>query len=317
MSNIRICYIGNFSSAYTTENDVKAAIEALGHTCVALQENQVTLEQVRSQALQSDLLLHTGTWGDVFNLGDYITLIHDLAAAGIPSATLHLDTFWRTSRGGRKWWLEPMFHTSTLFTADGDWQGEWEKLGKNHIWLMPGVRHTAAHFGTPRDEYKHDVSFVGSNGIGYHEDVWTYRQELLNALRDMCQRNGWSFRNPGGDEPKIDRDDNMNDFYASGKVSVGDSLCVKKEASQYWSDRVPEATGRGSNLIMPRIDKLKDIYPEMPMYEWGNWESLENTIKFSLDGNSAEVAKKNQTITAEKHTYKNRVQTILDYFGLV
>jgi hypothetical protein len=108
----------------------------------------------------------------------------------------------------------------------------------------------------------------------------------------------------------------MNDFYASGKVSVGDSLCLKKEASRYWSDRVPEATGRGSYLIMPRIDRIQDIYMDMPFYEWGDWAGLENIIRVSLDGNIAEVQKKQQAITAEGHTYKNRVQTILNYFGI-
>ena len=81
------------------------------------------------------------------------------------------------------------------------------------------------------------VEVFGSNGEGYHTDVWTYRKELVDYIRIMCQRNGWKFRNPGGDEPKIARGEQMNDFYASAKVTIGDSLCLKKENSHYWSDR--------------------------------------------------------------------------------
>ena len=45
--------------------------------------------------------------------------------------------------------------------------------GKNHIWLPPAVRHSAAHFGTFKEEYACDVAFVGSNGDGYplHRDT--------------------------------------------------------------------------------------------------------------------------------------------------
>ena len=157
-----------------------------------------------------------------------------------------------------------MFHTAYIFTADGDYQKEWKLYGKNHIWLPPAVRHSAAHFGTFKEEYACDVAFVGSNGDGYHTDVWTYRKELVDYIRLMCQRNGWSFKNPGGDEQKIARGEQMNDFYASAKVTIGDSLCLKKENSHYWSDRVPEATGRGGLLVMPNIKAIKEIYPTMP-----------------------------------------------------
>ena len=104
--------------------------------------------------------------------------------------------------------------------------------------------------GTFKEEYACDVAFVGSNGEGYHTDVWTYRKELVDYIRLMCQRHGWSFKNPGGDEPKIARGEQMNDFYASAKVTIGDSLCLKKENSHYWSDRVDE---RQSNDMLQSI----------------------------------------------------------------
>jgi len=302
----KICYIGNFNGVeYSTENDVRKAFEHLGHEVVQIQENQY--RQLKPQMLRYDydLLLITGTWDDAIPLNEWLDIMHECAARGIPTATLHLDTFWGKSRGGRKWWLAPMFHTAYIFTADGDYQDEWKAYGKKHIWLPPAVRHDAAHFGKFREEYACDVAFVGSNGVGYHEDVWSYRRELVDNLRAMCQRNGWSFKNPGGDDPKISRGEDMNDFYRSAKVTVGDSLCLKKEASHYWSDRVPEATGRGGFLIMPQIDAIQETWYEnsVPTYKWGDFSDLEKVIIENMDDRmNNETRKLAQSITTKNHT---------------
>lgn len=312
---MRVAYIGNFDPEYSTENDVRKAFEHLGHEVIKLQENRMHISQC--MRFDYDLLLITSTWDDALNLSNWLDLMYMCAYRGIPTATLHLDTFWGTSRGGRKWWLNPMFHTAYIFTADGDYQEKWKLYGKNHIWLPPAVRHTAAHFGEFRKEYECDVAFVGSNGKGYHEDVWTYRKELVDNIRSMCAKNGWSFRNPGGDDPKVDRNEDLNDFYASAKVTVGDSLCLKKEDSQYWSDRVPEATGRGGLLIMPEIKAMKKLWLTLPTYEWGNFSSLETQIKVHLQDDVRDtIVKTNQAVTAENHTYVNRAKTILETVGL-
>lgn len=320
---MRIAYVGNFEPEYSTENDIRKAFEYLGHEVIKLQEgdqynlNKASIEQIRSAALTSNLLLWTGTWGDAYKLEDVLDVFHDCAAAGIPTATVHLDTFWSTKRDGRKWWREPMFHTAYLFTADGDWQFEWKLLGKNHTWLPPAVRHDATDNGVHTEKYACDVAFVGSNGNGYHEDVWPYRKELINALREMCSRRGWSFRNPGGDEPKIERSMEMNNFYASAKVTVGDSLCLKKENARYWSDRVPEATGRGGFLIMPTINSLVEQEYKLPTYDWGNFSQLETLIDAYLNSpeERAKVVKFNRSITMDKHTYVNRAKQILNGVG--
>ncbi len=321
---MKIAYVGNFAPEYSTENDVRKAFEHLGHEVIKLQEgdehnpDKASMSEVRTTALLCDMLLWTGTWGDAYPLNDVLDLMHDCAKLGIPTATLHLDTFWSTGRAGRKWWLEPMFHTAYIFTADGDYQKQWELMGKNHIWLPPAVRHDAAHFGVAKEQYKCDLAFVGSNGRGYHEDVWSYRRELVDFLRKLAADNEWVWKNPGGDDPKIERSDDMNDFYASAKVTVGDSLCLKKEASHYWSDRVPEATGRGGFLIMPQIDALKKDWPMLPTYKWGDWDDLEKTIKHYMERSTdrKQVQVSTQHITKELHTYVNRVQTILETVGL-
>lgn len=311
---MKVAYIGNFEPEYSTENDVRKAFEHLGHEVKALQENQLPVVSNLSST-EIDMVLITSTWDDAINLPYWLGFVKDCAIKGIPTATLHLDTFWGTSRGGREWWLNPMFHTAYIFTADGDYEKEWKLLGKNHIWLPAAIRHDAAHFGKFRKEYQCDVAFVGSNGEGYHEDVWQYRKDLLNVLRNICQRNGWSFKNPGGDDPKINRDDDMNDFYASASIIVGDSLCLKKEDSRYWSDRVPETWGRGGFLIMPEIKAQIAMYEHaQPFYKWGDWDDLEECMieTFKRPELISRYKESNMELVKEHHTYVNRVQTILD-----
>ncbi len=314
---LRIAYIGNFMPLFSTENDVRKAWEFLGHEVIAAQENELNWDQLFSY--DYDLLLHTGTWPDVAPLTQFLDLYKGCADRGIPTCTLHLDTFWGTSRDGRRWWLEPMFHTAHIFTADGDYQDKWKALGKNHHWLPPAIRHDAVHKGVYREEYRADVGFAGSCGVGYHEDIWPYRRQLIDALKEICSRNNWSFSNPGGelDKPdagKISRGDDMNNWYASVKVTVGDSLCLKKDDSHYWSDRVPEATGRGGLLIMPHISQLDYMYQgELPMYPWGDFDQLEETIKYWLDHDEERLEQIDKTFarTSKDHRYTNRVKEML------
>lgn len=326
---MKIAYVGNFEPEWSTENDVRKAFEYLGHTVNPIQENHpnalnALIYMLRDEQKPFDLLLMTSTWDDALDLRTMLDIFKICADRGIPTATYHLDVFWGSDRGERRWWLNPMFRVGYVFTASNDYQKKWRDMGVNHIWLRPAIRHDAAHFGTPREEYKCDVAFLGSNGIGYHENAWPYRKQLVDFLREMCQRNGWSWRNPGGelDKPnagKIERSEDRNDFYASAKVTVGDSLCLKHEKSEYCSDRVYEATGCGGFLIMPEIDFLKkDFDSKLPMYPWGDFKALEHKVRYYLEHPGERTEKRDycQAISAKEHTYVNRVQTILETVGL-
>ncbi len=240
---MRVAYLGNWRPEYSTENDVRKAFEALSWEVLRLQEDAVSPNGVRHAALGSDLFLITSTWDTVQPFFEIIDIIRSCALAGVPTATLHLDVFFGSDRGSRNWKMNSQFFTRYVFTADGGHRAEWDALGVDHRWLRPAVRHEAVHNGKFRPEYACDVAFVGSNGIGYHDAAWPYRKELLGQLRAICQRNGWSFRNPRGDDPKIDRGEDMNDFYASAKVTVGDSLCLDREKTFYAATALTKPQG--------------------------------------------------------------------------
>lgn len=313
-----VTYVGNFQPEFSTENDVRKAFNHLGWEVLAVQENQAKPRALRELALSSDLLLWTSTWDDAQPLDVTVETLWQCARAGVQTAALHLDTFWPTKRGGRNWMANPMWQCKYVFTADGDHAEQWRSVGVNHYWLPPGVRHDVVGSGEPQEHYACDVAFVGSDGNGYHEDVWPYRKELLTALREMCARRGWVFRNPGGSDPKIDRGHRLNDFYASAKVVVGDSLCTRHDKSKYWSDRVPETLGRGGFLVMPNVLELKRQFPHVPTYDWGDFDQLEEIITqwIAAPEARAQVIEEQIESVSVRDTYVSRVLTVLETVGL-
>ena len=73
-----VAYVGNFQPPYSTENDVAKAFESIGWNVKKIQENGTTIPQIRELALDSDLLLITGTWGrDAIELDDWLGLIQN------------------------------------------------------------------------------------------------------------------------------------------------------------------------------------------------------------------------------------------------
>lgn len=304
---MKIAYIGNFQPSFSTENHVRISLESLGHEVVPLQENGIHASFLKKVAKTSDMVLHTTTW-DCLPHEEVMALWLELRDRGTPVVGFHLDLFWGLRRQRRQWKAEPMFHGDWLFSTDGNNDDNWKKMGVNHYWLPAGVVHTEASPGRLRSTYKADVAFVGSDGTTYHPE-WPYRAKLVSWLRSTFR----SFRNPGGTDPKL-REQKLNDFYASVDVTVGDSICFKKEEDCYWSDRVYEATGRGALLIMPQLDALEDQFDgRLPMYPWEDFEKLEGMIHSFLDKPEARALVKQECwmITKQRHTYRHRMEELL------
>ena len=320
--NGRVAYVGNFDPEWSTENDLRIGFEALGWEVVQLQESRTGPDVLRKTALESDLLLWTSTWGapQPHHTRAY-EVASECAAKGIPSACYHLDLLWGLARAGLDWRSNSMWQMAHFYTADGGHQAEFNhEFGEDrHRWLPAGVRHTATEPGHPRREHACDVAFAGADNrrVHYHPE-WTYRRDLVDFLEAMCERRGWTFRNPGGRSPKVPREC-MNDFYASAKVTVGDSLCPDREDSLYWSDRAYEATGRGGLLIMPEMPALQEQFDgHLPTYPWSDFDRLERIIAHLLDNPAerAEIRRHTWEIARDRHTYKHRAQAILEAEGL-
>lgn len=109
------------------------------------------------------------------------------------------------------------------------------------------------------------------------------------------------------------RGTDLTDLYASVKVVVGDS-CLAGKVPGYWSDRVPETLGRGGFLIHPYVDGILNTHPDLVTYTPGDMSELVGKVShFLVHPEDRELNRKqNAEYTRTHHTYRNRMQTVLD-----
>lgn len=302
---MHVTIVGDGGWRFCAERDWQDAFIAKGHDAILLDEKTTASEEILRAAQRTDFLF----WISSKSLHPKKVMreCNELTT----TAGWHADLFWGLTRP--KWKNAPMWSAQHVFTADGGNDELWGEMGVNHHWLLPGVRKIwTERPSRVRDGFVCDVAFVGNDGSSYHRQ-WPYRKELLNQLRSMCDKNGWTFKNPGGSHRKVERNQRMNDFYKSASVTVGDSLCLMQEKSQYWSDRVYEATGRSGLVIMPKIDALSaQTGSWLPTYPWGDWGALERQIGAYLDSPVINAeARRQGNLWAQTQTYADRVQQML------
>lgn len=237
-------------------------------------------------------------------------MVNDLKGWGIPTVAYHLD-LWHGLEREQQLREEPYFRCDHFFSTDGG-DHPWPELGINHHWLPPAVYHAEAYDGTPRDEYRADIAFVGSHRSYGHKEHEPVRLEMLRRLHRRYRRRLKLF--PMG---KAVRGTDLTDLYASVKVVIGDS-CLAGKIPGYWSDRVPETMGRGGFLIHPDVERITEQHPYLVTYEPGNWEQLIEWIDYYLahDGNREAARAAQAEDTRERHTYQQRMQTVLEVTGL-
>lgn len=310
---MRIYYVGNFKPSHSTENQVAATLEDLGHSVCRQQEDQLTPgELLRAvSADKPDLILWTRTWPG------YVTL-RDLEACrrfDIPTVSYHLDLYVGISR---ETGLDddPFWRTDFVFTPDGDPHSAevFKDKQVNHHYLRPGVFKPECIKGTRRDDFSYNVAFIGKT-IDYHSE-WPYRAQLISFLRATY---GPWFRIYGFPYKSV-RGLELNDVLASTKVIVGDTLCPGFTHEGYWSDRVYETTGRGGFIIHPRIKGLEEEFvehEEIAFYNYGDFEHLKQLIDWYLDNDEYREAVRDRGMqrTVSEHTYHHRVQQLLTVVG--
>lgn len=294
----RVMFIGNFGPAHSTENHLRRAMESHGWTVEQAQENDPATWR-RSDQGEFDFVLWTRTWHlPEFDQLGFLDRCRDL---GVPTVAYHLDRWWGLEREHQVT-DEPYFAVDLVITADGGHADEWASLFIEHVWFPPAVLGAEASIdGRLRPEYESPVAFVGSHHQ-YHGE-WPYRMELVAWLGRQYRRviRFW----PQG--PAI-RGQDLNDLYASTKVVVGDS-CLVAPSNNYWSDRVPETTGRGGFLIHPETPGLVEAHPHLVTYPVGDFVRLKELIDHYVrnDEERIEIARLNRAHTLEHHTYERRV----------
>lgn len=310
---MKIAYIGNFVPEHSTENHVKQAWENLGHTVHMVQEGD---EESRLNLIKSikkyKLVLWTRTadlsakWG--------VRKQYEIIAAAkqnkVPTVAFHLDRWWGLDREASIW-EEPFFRCEYVITADGGHQQEFQSVGINHVWLPPAISSNEANIGEVTERFKSDLAFVGSWRPGYHAE-WTHRPQLIDWLRTTYgdRVKFW----PEIGQPSI-RGKELQDLYASVKVVIGDS-CLVGNATNYWSDRIPETIGRGAFLLHPFVEGISDhfkIGEHLATWSAGDWSDLKEKIDYYLthDDEVLAIKKAGLAHVIANHTYDIRVTQIL------
>ncbi len=311
---MRIAFLGNFGAPHSTENDYKKTFEDLGHQVIPLQEQQASAGEVFAAAAGANVFCWVNTHG--WNTPGPMTMdevLNRLRDRKTPTFGMHLDRYQglnigdqRESRvGTTPWWK-----MDYIFTADGGNEEFFKSRGVNHFWLPPAVLKSSCFVGTPRDEYKCDVAWVGAKG--YHPE-YPFRTQLVQWLETVGARR-WDVKIWGHGPRGGVRGPALNDIYASAKICVGDSCFAG--APYYWSDRVPETMGRRGFLLHPYSEGMK-----MPIkcYRAGDLEDLSRQIELwlKMDDHRNEMAQGGFEWIRTCDTYHNRVQYMLSTMGLV
>lgn len=317
---MRICYRGNFSACdrhgvcFNTEAHIAGALRGLGHEVIEVQEDRVGWQDTEQLCDGAALFLWTCTHGYAhkWDQTEARAAVERLNAK-LPTAAVHLDLFFGLNRAS---WVdtENWFKVGTVFTADGDHDAEFRAHGVNHHWLPPAVSRDECVLGTPRDEYKSDIAFVGSWQGGYHPE-WQGRRELVSWLKrtygDRCAF--W----PKG---QAIRGRDLADLYASVKVVVGDS-CFAATATNYTSDRPFETIGRGGFLIYPEIPYVKRELRDVcefydPRVLDGLGVLINHWTRPEQDERRRTIQKAGMEHVRANHSYHNRMQQMLTVMGL-
>lgn len=304
---MKILFIGNFAVYFTTENERAWSFEQLGHEVIKLQENKITSEQIMSYIDQVDLLVYSHTHDPAYIIPGLIDVFERYKEKAVPTISVHLDK-WAGLERQKDMGNEATWSTEYIFMADASDEAvkEYERLGLNWYWLKPGVVLRECYKAEPdKERFPHDIVFVGSKG--YHPE-YPWRPQMIEWLRETY---GYSFGHYGNDGIEVVRGSDLNVLYASAKIVVGDS-CFAGETKNYWSDRIPETTGRGGFLIHPYVVGCDHMGVEW--FAPKDFKSLQSHIDYYLANEEKRERLRGSGMlwTMTNRTYTHLAQEILD-----
>jgi hypothetical protein len=300
---MNIGFIGNFTVPYTTENERKWAFEKLGHKVIPFQENETSPFDICNSAIiaELDMLIYSHTHG--WEIPNLIDIFGDYKENEVPTVSIHLDR-WAGLAREVDMGKEATWYTQYLFMADASPEAQelYKDLNLNWYWLKPGVSEKDCYIAPPdHTKFPHEIIFVGSRG--YHSE-YPWRPKLVDWLKETY---GSRFGHYGNDGIRVVRQDELNVLYASAKIVVGDS-CFAGQTKDYWSDRIPETTGRGGFLIHPEVEGLD--HKGIITYPAEDFEALKDVIDYyagyQAEGINATYEEGNLYLAAHKEREKLR-----------
>lgn len=287
---MKILYVGNFSPFHRTENYVAHALRQYGDVRLsALDVKKNFILRLAIEAVQKekpDVVLFSkakARW-----IGH---LIEHCRANKILTVAWLWDLYFGFRRE-----RPPQFRCDVVCSTDGGHEEKWRELGVNHHILRQGIHDPDYYMVEPR--YECDVGFVGNR------DYCPARRRFVRWLKKQYGGRFVLHTNTRGQA--------LNEALSRVKVIVGDSY----PASNYWSNRIYEITGRGGFLLHPETVGLEAEFTDGLHYvafDRKNFPALREKIDYYV-GHDAEREKIRIAGWARcgKYTYHDRVEKLLE-----
>lgn len=300
---MKICYLGNFNNANSdsTEKHISFAFKELGHEVIEIPEiterdgepiSEFTHKEIVEATRDTDLFFfHQGC---VREEKTFQRLINVLAEVTCPKVFWFFDKIWQQ----REMILDIIIpFCDWAFMTDGTWRKS--RGFKNTTWLMQGIGNEDTSLGTPREEYKCDVAFTGSE-----QSNWLpYREKFIAELKKKY-----------GDKFKVfskvfNRD--FSDLCQSAKILVAPK---EPQDNFYWSSRIYITLGSGGFMLHPKFEGLKDEFTEGKHFAgYKDFKDMTDKIDYYLEHEKKrkQIQKEGYEYCIANYTYKHRVEKIL------
>lgn len=289
---LKIVYLANFGNIYSdaTEKHIAYAFEQLGHTVIRIEEKDFDPEKDLEKIIQEkgDLFLFHHANG--INTQDLLYALNNVP---------YKKVFWyfdKVRSEGEQWMQTIAPFVDYGFLTDGTWLSR--HVYKNLYFLPQGIGNEDTSLGTPRDEYKCDLAFLGS--------IYGERMDFVKKLKTLY-----------GDSFKVynnvfNRD--LYDFCASCKILVAPPF---PGDHYYWSSRIYMTLGSGGVLAHPVYEGLKkEFTPDKHFIGYNTGKELIEKLNYYLDPKHAKELQKIRMAgykrCIENYTYQNRAEQMLN-----
>jgi hypothetical protein len=288
---MKIIYFGNHENKGSdfTEIHIKYALEKLGHKVFCVDENNWAKDNVVNLSRGADLFLFHKA--GVKEQKTYQRFMDLLVCITCKKVCWYFDKVW----GEREIVLQAIIpFIDKLFLTDETWARKHNY--KNIEILHQGIGIEDTSLGTPREDLKTDIAFVGM--------VYGERQRFIEKLLEKY-----------GDKLRVfgnifNRD--LYDLCASTKIVVAPD---SPSDDFYWSSRVYMILGSGGFLIHPKCEGLKEEYTHKEeLVTYSDFDDLLSKIDFYLvnDKKRKAIQKKGYEKTIKSFNYLERCKTLLE-----
>jgi len=286
MKKLKIIYLANFNNKNSNyvEEDIKSALEELGHEVVPVHEKDFK----KVLDIKADMLLfHKAGIGRYISLEDWIFMLNHITCKKV---MWYFDPIYLF--GKREMEIETIAeYIDYGFLVDDTWRRRHKY--KNLYSLKEGIG--TIYKGKVREEFKCDIAFMGN--------IYGKREEFVGILKRKYGDKFKVFDN-------VFRQD-LADACVSAKIVVAPDFPTDEF---YWSSRFYLTLGLGGFLVHPDVYGLREEFEEGKHFAgYKGLEELVMTIDYFLENEKERKAiqEQGQKRCLKIGTFKNRLKEML------